>query len=190
MMIARLKRYRMRSDCENRTLEWQSTRTTLQSIPEEFEKAFDSHEEVPLRERLDSLRTSVRNTNLYSQPSILSAGQILDYINRKGHRLGLDPFRSSALLDDMAEQHARRMAKRRSVFHSVGSIKELMESLNSSAVAENIQRGEEGVQMLMTTLQGASINQANLMSSYFSECGSSMILGRDGKLYLCQLFRS
>jgi uncharacterized protein YkwD len=187
-MIARLRRYRSRTHCENRDLESQSTRTFLQPIPEDFEKEFDSNDAFCDRSHA-ACQTLLRSTNLCAQPTVLSAKQILEYINRERHHLGLDPFRSSSVLNCMAERHARHMAKRRNVFHSVGSIKELMVSLNSSAVAENIQRGENGVQMLVTTLQGASINQANLMSSCFSECGSSMMLGRDGKLYLCQLFR-
>ena len=111
-------------------------------------------------------------------------------VNRARRRRGLVPLKSSENLQRLAVLHAIAMAQQGAVFHSVSNIEQLMELLSSRFVAENIQRGDSIVQMHQETMEDRkSINRSNQLCEYFTEFGSAVALGDDGKLYSCQLFR-
>lgn len=102
----------------------------------------------------------------------------------------LAPFARSAELDRMALAHARRMASKRSVHHSVGSVVDLQAKLDSENVGENIQRGDSVLSMYRETMSSSnSINRSNILSDHFDEFGSALAFGKDGKIYCCQVFR-
>ena len=121
--------------------------------------------------------------------SALDAGQMA-LVNCKRKQRNLVPFKASKKLILLAQQYAAAMAKKGALFHSV-SKKELMKSLSSRFVAENIQRGYNTVQMHQETMEESrsSVNRSNLLSDCFTEFGSAVAHGKDGKLYSCQLFR-
>ena len=117
--------------------------------------------------------------------------ETLELVNQERARRYLKPFQQSMALNQLAAQHATAMCQAETVFHSVASTEELMFMLGSTAVAENVQRGDCVAQMHLETMHDElfSVNQSNLLSPYFSEFGSAVVMGRDDKLYSCQLFQ-
>jgi uncharacterized protein YkwD len=67
----------------------------------------------------------------------------------------------------------------------------LRQKLNSAHVGENVQRGSTIHEMHIKTIQNqVSKNRKNMQDHRFNEFGIGTARGSDGKLYLCQLFRS
>ena len=111
-------------------------------------------------------------------------------VNQERTRRNLPPFLFSPELQQLAEQHCRRMAHEGSVFHSVQSIDQLVALLRAPHVAESIQRGDSLLDMHYETLsQRRSVNYCNLVSTVFTEFGAATCRGPDGKLYQCHMFR-
>jgi uncharacterized protein YkwD len=114
-----------------------------------------------------------------------------ELVNRERQAHGLLPFRLSRTLNRLAAQHASRMAKEGTVYHSVSTIDELKVLITGRDVAENIQRGDSVGQMHIETMQQRDcINQYNVLSTHFSEFGYGLAMGTDEKVYCCQLFRN
>lgn len=103
---------------------------------------------------------------------------------------GLCDLLHSPDLDKLAQIHASNMANLGCVFHSVASVLDLQEHLDSDCVGENIQRGDSISLMHRETMTSVdSINRSNILSEHFDEFGCGVAIGRDGKVYSCQLFR-
>lgn len=169
---------------------------SLQSIPEDDLKEFGDDLSIP------SSPTSVRTLPPLHQHQPKSSPRdphqpkslVLDalhVVNEERSFRGLEPFRCSHWLNQLASQQASAMAITGNVFHSVTTIDELVLLLSSTEVAENIQRGDSVEGMHRETMNNVNaINRSNLLSTYFSEFGCGFAIGRDGKLYSCQLFRN
>lgn len=95
-------------------------------------------------------------------------------------------------MDEMAREHARAMAKKGSVYHSVSNVEELQSRLQSTMVGENIHCGKSVMEMhaAMMNNKNSIINRVNALSSRFDQMGSGIVLGEDGLLYSVQLFRT
>ena len=138
---------------------------SLESIPEDFTKECFADEQ-----------------SLHDTP--------LKLVNQERARRNLPPFRPSSELQQLADQHCYHMAQQSSVFHSVQSIDQLVALLRAPHAAESIQRGSSLLEMHYETVsQRRSVNYCNLVSNVFTEFGAACYMGRDGKLYQCQLFR-
>lgn len=102
----------------------------------------------------------------------------------------LHPLKRSRFLDSLASLHANHMAQNCAVMQSVKNVAELRAVLHSKAVGENVQYGVAVNEMHKCTMRASeSISRRNILSSRFTEMGSAVARGVDGKLYLCQLFR-
>jgi uncharacterized protein YkwD len=116
-----------------------------------------------------------------------------DFINQSRVQHNLKPLHRSAVLDTIALVHAQSMAQGQAVVHSVKSILELQQKLRSRHVGENVQRGASIKQIhhdSMAAQEGGSFIRRNILSTSFDEMGMATAMGRDGILYLCQVFRS
>jgi uncharacterized protein YkwD len=110
------------------------------------------------------------------------------------HQRNLSPYQRSMELDVLARMHAHRMALHAAVFHSVPSIQDLQRRLQATVVGENIIRGDSVYRMHQETMSTptasvSSINRSNIISKQFTEFGSAIVMGSDGKIYCCQYFR-
>lgn len=162
---------------------------SLQSIPEAQVVAVDEYEPSLLPHTFSPRSSSSSIVYPMYKPSVLDPSEILELVNSERAQLGLQSFQASRTLDKFAERQAREMAKLGRVYHSVSSIEDLIKLLGSLVVAENIQRGEDFTAMFEETLYGSSINRDNLLSTHFTEFGSAAVIGGDGMIYSCQLFR-
>lgn len=168
---------RSRGDLPNQMQKFRS----LEPIPEDSSKDFAPEE-------LSPTSILIADTLLGAADSLRSSHQ-LELVNQDRRSIGLNPFRSSKSLDYLASLHVIAMTAKKSVFHSVSCVAELIQRLSSDRVAENIQRGDDIVVMHEKTMQQECINRSNILSTKFSEFGSAVASGEDGKLYTCQLFR-
>jgi uncharacterized protein YkwD len=137
-----------------------------------------------------------------------------ELINQTRMEHGIRPLQRCIRLDALAAQHATVMAKRGAVRHSVNTIHALQVKLAKRPeedVGENVSRGRCMAQihrdMTRTTRSStmppapttpAAITQYeeastplrdNILSSVFYQVGMGMARGKDGYLYLCQLFQ-
>jgi hypothetical protein len=94
-------------------------------------------------------------------------------------------------LDKIAQAHAINLARELVVVHSVTSAAELHIKLHAQInVAENVQSGqsmEEMHEAIMTQVGSSSYN--NILGQ-FEEVGIGKARGKDGRLYMCQVFRT
>lgn len=114
-----------------------------------------------------------------------------EFLNRERLLRNLAPFTRTSALDKIAQAHAIRLAREQIVVHSVGSAAELHVKLEAqTSVAENVQCGtsvSEIHEMTMTQVGSSSYN--NILGQ-FEEVGIGKARGKDGLLYMCQVFRT
>lgn len=119
----------------------------------------------------------------------------------------LHPLERCTELDYCAKIHCRNMISACSVHSSVATVTELKIKLSSVHAGENIQRirsdssdaarGNSGsgtnkdvAQSMFETWMNVPINRQNILSKQFTQYGSTIEMGTDGKYYCCQLFRT
>jgi uncharacterized protein YkwD len=168
---------------------------SLQSIPEDdwltYEDFRNSDSTSRLSASVDSSCAQLPRYRTMKSLTALNRSEVVQLIEHERSIRGLHAFRTSEALNQLATQQACAMAKIGIVFHTVATIEELQLFLSSRQVAENIQRGDNASEMHKETMASvATINRSNLLSPYFTEFGCGVALGRDGKLYCCQLFRN
>lgn len=114
-------------------------------------------------------------------------------VNQSRMQQNLKPLHRSADLCALALAHAQSMARRQAVYYSVTSVPALQKQLGSKHVGENVQRGISIKQIhhdSMSMAQKNSFIRRNILSTSFDEMGMSTVIGKDGIMYLCQVFRS
>jgi len=107
-------------------------------------------------------------------------------------RHGVELLQESPLLHSIAARHARRMANRAAVSHSVSSIKELQRALGAAIVGENVQSGSSLASMHWQSMEDANgVNRSNMLAPHYQEYGCGVARCKEnGKFYTCQLFRA
>ena len=94
-------------------------------------------------------------------------------------------------LDVLAEEHARRMASNQAVKHS--KLDKVLDGIQSQQhkyeqLGENVGRGRTLLRANERMMEEAS-NVWNILDSRYTEMGMATAKGKDGKVYICQLFR-
>lgn len=121
-------------------------------------------------------------------PGYYSSNHVL--VNRERVFKGLKPLQRCNRLDELAREHACKMATYQQVMPSVRTAQELQIKLHCSRVGENTLRGasirEIHAEMMKCAQQPAC--RANVLAPRFTRFGMGTALGQDGKLYLVQLF--
>ena len=126
----------------------------------------------------------------YTTSGLPFQSEALSIVNHQRAQRNLPPFQGSPELFHRAALHCQDMAQRAAVFHSVRTIEELVEHLGAPNAAENVQRGESVSHLHSASFsQIGSVNYNNIFSTVFTEFGAAYILGVDGRVYLCQVFR-
>jgi uncharacterized protein YkwD len=158
----------------NRLLKQLRHRTKLTAIPEEASCEWNL---VPAKKQVPLL-------------SAFSCSLVL--INRERILRDLPVLSRSIFLDEVARLHAKKTAHNQSITHSAETAEALQSTLKSDMVGENVQRGTSIREMHTRTMDSNLSNPSrrNTLSKYFTEFGVGTAKGADGKLYLCQLFRS
>ena len=114
-----------------------------------------------------------------------------ELVNNLRIKLLLPPYERSYRLDNLARIHARRLAGKGKLLHSVPSppALHLQRKLGSNCVGENIMRGPSITKMHEAVTHGTSEHWGNLLARQFTQFGIGACRSdRDGKLYVCQFF--
>lgn len=156
---------------------------------------------------LSSLESSNRNVNTSSNrpprlvPIQKTLRQVPDatyycnnhvLVNRERAARDLPQLHRSRFLDTLAREHAQVMAQQGRLFHSVATLTDLQQRLESPRVAENTQRGRSVRHMHQQTMDDwrrSNTSRQNIVSAAFTEFGMGTAKGDDGLLYMVQLFR-
>ncbi|GKY98063.1 hypothetical protein MPSEU_000764300 [Mayamaea pseudoterrestris] len=114
-----------------------------------------------------------------------------DLLNKERALHNLPPLTRTTFLDKIAQTHATNLARELVVVHSVSCAAELHVKLQAqTSVAENVQSGvsmEEMHHAIMTQVGSSSYN--NILGQ-FEQVGIGKARGKDGRLYMCQVFRT
>ena len=165
----------------NRNVVKVSVPPVLMTIPE--------HEDTSCRADYDCFDAALQQQQ-HNRQEFLDMAQLVTH-ERAERRL--PPFRRAMELDLAAKEHAQRMARQHSVFHSVSNVQDLQQKLGAPDVGENITRGDSVYRMHQETMSTVNnhnnVNRANILSEHFDEFGSAMAFGNDGRIYCCQVFR-
>lgn len=139
------------------------------------------------KRRSTSPRPSPRQARKAPRTGFFNNNHIL--VNQTRSDYNLKALKRSRALDEMARQHAKALAKKCTVKHSVNNVKELKIKLQRAHVAENVQRGDSVLAMHHSVMgQAGHTSRLNILGD-FCEFGMATAKGSDGKLYMCQLFR-
>lgn len=150
------------------------------------------------RELLDteqSITVSTADISSSSSTSSDAGGPIelfedvdLDTMNAVRSKSGVHLLRRSPELDGLAKWHVRRMAKAGRLMHSEPSQVVTRMEWGTKKLGENISRGRT-FQMGYDKMMEEVSNYSNVVDAHYTHMGMATTKGKDGKIYICQLFR-
>jgi uncharacterized protein YkwD len=184
-------------------------------IPEEEPVSFDvtpPHDDEPSSNQSTTTRRQQQQQHHDDKDNDTATKEGHELVNRTRIEHGVHTLKRSIHLDALAAEHAKAMAKRGAVHHSVTSIQALQVKLSKRRkdhVGENVARGRSMAQMHLDIISTTAMTvmpcggsaaplslhyyeshlRDNILSSVFHQVGMGMARGKDGYLYLCQLFQ-
>ncbi|KAL7581498.1 hypothetical protein ACA910_022067 [Epithemia clementina (nom. ined.)] len=129
------------------------------------------------------------STQLMTIPGSMGFMSAHTLINMERVRQGRAALRRSVALDEMCRVHAQRMADQTELFHCADSMEHLKLLLDSDSAGENIQRGPSVKDMHLEAMRSAQTSCKNILAARYLEFGVGTAMGKDGRLYMTQLFR-
>ncbi|CAB9520161.1 expressed unknown protein [Seminavis robusta] len=145
------------------------------------------------RARNASMSSTSASTTATVEPIVcsdISCSRALINHTRRRWNSTLHALRQSDELDDIAAQHAEAMASEGEVFHSNPT--ELCESLGGAEsmrrLGENVISGSDALDMHMRQLEFVT-NYTNMVDARYEEVGIATARAKNGKYFLCILFR-
>ena len=112
-------------------------------------------------------------------------------LNQERELRNLPLLNRSSFLDKIAQHHAARLARDLVVIHSVTSAAELHVKLHAeTSVGENVQSGMSMEEMHVAIMSQVGSSSYNNILGQFEEVGIGKARGKDGRLYMCQIFRT
>lgn len=132
-----------------------------------------------------SISSSTTKTHLETLDQAVKRIRFL--LNQERRTQHLHPLLESTSLDNLARVQATYMAETGRVESAFANQEELSDMLNTDlAVGENVQCGTTPLQLHLASLK---TRRSLLLSPLFNEFGLGIARGKDGQLYLCELFR-
>ena len=110
-------------------------------------------------------------------------------INRERILRSLPSLKRSVALDELCQQHAHDMAEKGELVHCAETSDQLRLFVNSVRAGQNIQRGPNVWEMHQEAMRAGRTAGKNILAPRFLEFGVGTALGKDGRLYMTQLFR-
>lgn len=145
-------------------------------------------------------RTASGRTRRSSDGSVATsrnnaADDVLIRTNAARHAAGLYGLTRSVNLMTAAQLQAEQMAKTGTMAHDIPAAEypTLKSRLAASsyemrAAGENIAEGQRDAAEVVSTWMGSAGHRANILSSNYTEIGTGVALGRNGRLYWAQVF--
>ena len=111
-------------------------------------------------------------------------------VNAERANRGILPLYRMRHLDELATEHAKRMASQQHRFHS--NVDDLMSSIIELSpcrkVGENVCRGAS-IELIHKKMIRSRTNKINMLDRRFSSFGIGVAPDVDGVLYVCQIYK-
>ena len=160
------------------------------SVPEnapcKFSKPLEPVKRRSSKEYKNKSNSSTPVGSFLEQRKVVQGAQY--WINQFRLRATLPALSPCPHLNEYATKHAERMAAQESAAHSVRSAEELQENLMAMDVAENVATGANLNELHVAVTEPNSCSRANLLGD-FIHMGVGVARGKNGQLYMCQVFR-
>lgn len=118
--------------------------------------------------------------------SYFSSNHILVNQERLHHTIA--PLNRVLQLDELARHHAVQMASKEMVhFLDLTPLVVALKDLNCRRLGVNVQKGQS-IRGIHRVMMKAQLNKNNILNRKFTHMGMGTAVGRNGELYLCQIF--
>lgn len=119
-------------------------------------------------------------------PSFYANNVIL--VNQERTRRLTAPLTRLHELDELAREHAKRMAEACALFHSSPDDVQTSFHRPCRRLGENVKRGDSIINIHKAMMKDFA-DRSNILDRRYTNMGMGTAKGSDGHLYLCQLFR-
>lgn len=109
-------------------------------------------------------------------------------INEERTRRVAAPLKRLRELDEIAREQAEKMAFAQRLFHSTPEELSAKFHRPSRRLGENVACGES-IRDIHKDMMKNRANKNNILDRRYTHMGTASVKGKDGKLYLCQVFR-
>lgn len=176
------------SDCSSRPGSWKSSGTKAHHknsplIVDDPDKQ-DGVVSVDLAERLGKAMARSRklpNTWYFSSNHVL--------VNQERSQRVIAPLTRMLGLDAIARLHAEEMAATGRVYYlDLSTLTFALKDINCRRLGVNVQKGKS-IRDIHKLMMQALSNKNNILDRRFTHMGMGTAVGKDGALYLCQIFR-
>ena len=140
------------------------------------------------RSLLSDSSTSNKATHMLI-PGLMGFMSAHALINKERIQRGCESLNRSTYLDRLCQLQAEFMAEQGELSHTSDTTTELKDLVHSESAGENIQRGPSVELMHKDAMKSKRTAFKNILNKKFAEFGVGTAQGKDGKLYMVQLFR-
>ena len=110
-------------------------------------------------------------------------------VNQERSKRVIAPLIRMRGLDDIARLHAEQMAAAEDLHHlDLDALRLALKDINYRRLGANVQRGES-IRGIHAEMINVVSNKNNILDRRFTHMGMGTAIGKDGKLYLCQVYR-
>ncbi|KAL7561940.1 hypothetical protein ACA910_005085 [Epithemia clementina (nom. ined.)] len=110
-------------------------------------------------------------------------------VNQERVQRTIAPLTRMIGLDEIARLHAEDMAEAEEVHHlDLEPLRLALENVNCHRLGVNVQRGES-IRDIHDVMMQVLSNKNNILDRRFTHMGMGTAVDKDGRLYLCQIFR-
>ena len=146
----------------------------------------DNHDEVILNEAEQLGKIIARSRKLpgtwdYSSNHVL--------VNQERTRRTMKPLIRMVELDRLARAHAEQIAEEEELRHvDADALRIALNNIPYRRLGENVARGDN-IRSMHSDMMSTMSNKNNIVDRRFTHMGMGTALGKNGELYLCQIFR-
>jgi uncharacterized protein YkwD len=110
-------------------------------------------------------------------------------VNQERSRRTMAPLRRMVELDELARIHAEQIAQEGELRHvEPDALRYALTNIPYRRLGENVAKGEN-IRAIHNNMMSTLSNKNNIIDRRFTHFGIGTALGKDGELYLCQIFR-
>jgi len=109
-------------------------------------------------------------------------------VNQERTKRVIAPLTRLSELDELAREHATRMASKENLFHSDPAEMHAKFNRFSRRMGENVASGAN-IREIHKTMMKIPTDKHNILHRRYTHFGMGTASDKDGKLYLCQVFR-
>lgn len=134
-------------------------------------------------------RIMLKSRTLPKNDGYIASNHVM--INNERTRLNIAPLKRAPSLDEVAREHAKKMAQANELFHS--DPEKLQEDLvgeeSGRRIGENVTKGTNLHAIHAMMMKTSLPDKNNILDRRYKDMGVGTAKAADGTLYLCQIFR-